>query len=210
MLRLPAFQLFLPHTLPDALSMLAEDAEHTSVLAGGTDLLPNMKRRQVTPKRLVSLKHVPGLRSIDVLDHEIRIGSAVNLCEIEEHPLLRQEAKALCQAVGQIATVPIRSTATIGGNVCLDTRCEYINQSELWRKAIGFCKKKDGDICWVATSSPRCLAVSSTDAAPALSALSAQVVLSSVRGERVLDLLDLYENDGEKPLTKPEVSEAVQ
>ncbi|MFO0655372.1 MAG: xanthine dehydrogenase family protein subunit M [Polyangia bacterium] len=202
MLRLPEFHLLAPQSLSEALAMLAADPQNTSVLAGGTDLLPNMKRRQQTPARLLSLRNLTALRHIHVSDGEIRIGGAVRLREIEDHPLLQAEARALTQAVSQIATVHIRGTATIGGNLCLDTRCDYYDQSEPWRKAIGYCKKKDGDICWVATSSPRCLAVSSTDAAPALMALSARVVLSSQNGDRELDLADLYHNDGMAYLTK--------
>ncbi len=202
MLRLPEFHLLAPESLPEALAMLAADPENTSVLAGGTDLLPNMKRRQQTPRRLLSLRNLAGLKQIHVSDGEIRLGGAVRLREIEEHPLLVAEARALTQAVAQIATVHIRGTATIGGNLCLDTRCDYYDQSEPWRKAIGYCKKKDGDICWVATSSPRCLAVSSTDAAPALMALGAKVVLSSASGDRELSLSDLYFNDGIAYLTK--------
>lgn len=202
MLRLPEFHLLAPQSLSEALAMLAADPQNTSVLAGGTDLLPNMKRRQQTPGRLLSLRNLSGLRQIHLSDGEIRLGGAVRLREIEDHPLLKTEARALVQAVSQIATVHIRCTATIGGNLCLDTRCDYYDQSEPWRKAIGYCKKKDGDICWVATSSPRCLAVSSTDAAPALIALGAKVVLSSLQGDRELPLADLYHNDGISYLTK--------
>ncbi len=202
MLRLPEFHLLQPQSLSEALALLAADPQNTSILAGGTDLLPNMKRRQQTPKRLLSLRHLSELRAITVTDSEIRVGGGVRLRELEELSHVRSEATALGQAVSQIATVHIRGTATIGGNLCLDTRCDYYNQSEPWRQAIGFCKKKDGDICWVATSSPRCLAVSSTDAAPALMALGATVQLRSHSGDRELALADLYHNDGISYLTK--------
>jgi 4-hydroxybenzoyl-CoA reductase subunit beta len=202
MLRLPNFTLLQPQTLSEALALLAVDPHNTAILAGGTDLLPNMKRRQQTPRRLISLRHVSELHKLTVSDSEIRIGGAVRLRAIEDAPIIAEEAMALRQAVSQIATVHIRGTATLGGNLCLDTRCDYYNQSEPWRQAIGYCKKKDGDICWVATSSPRCLAVSSTDAAPALMALDAKVQLRSVRGDRELSLSDLYHNDGIHYLTK--------
>lgn len=202
MLRLPNFTLLQPQTLSEALALLAVDPHNTAILAGGTDLLPNMKRRQQTPRRLISLRHVSELHKLTVSDAEIRIGGAVRLRAIEDAPIIAEEAMALRQAVSQIATVHIRGTATLGGNLCLDTRCDYYNQSEPWRQAIGYCKKKDGDICWVATSSPRCLAVSSTDAAPALMALDAKVQLRSVRGDRELSLSDLYHNDGIHYLTK--------
>jgi len=202
MLRLPEFHLLQPQTLSEALALLAADPQNTAILAGGTDLLPNMKRRQLVPKRLISLRHLDELKKISVDDDSIALGGAVRLREIEELAEIGEAALALRQAVSQIATVHIRGTATLGGNLCLDTRCDYYNQSEPWRKAIGYCKKKDGDICWVATSSPRCLAVSSTDAAPALIALGATVQLRSIRGERELPLLDLYHNDGISYLTK--------
>lgn len=202
MLRLPEFQLLSPQSLSEALALLQADPEHSSILAGGTDLLPNMKRRQQTPRRLISLRNVAELGQLTVAADEVRIGGSVRLRTIETHEALAVELRGLVQAVSQIATVHIRGTATIGGNLCLDTRCEYYNQSQPWRQAIGFCKKKDGDICWVATSSPRCLAVSSTDAAPALMALGAQVQLCSASGTRELPLADLYQNDGIHYLSK--------
>ena len=202
MLRLPEFHLLQPQFLSEALALLAADPQNTSILAGGTDLLPNMKRRQQTPKRLISLRHLDELKKITVTEDEIVLGGSARLRDIEDHPQLAHEARALTQAVSQIATVHIRGSATIGGNLCLDTRCDYYNQSEPWRQAIGYCKKKDGDICWVATSSPRCLAVSSTDAAPALMALGARVQLCSSNNDRELLLVDLYHNDGISYLTK--------
>lgn len=202
MLRLPEFQLLSPQSLSEALALLQADPDHTSILAGGTDLLPNMKRRQQTPKRLISLRGVAELAQLTVAEDEVRIGGSVRLRTIETHEALAADLRGLVQAVSQIATVHIRGTATIGGNLCLDTRCEYYNQSQLWRQSIGFCKKKDGDICWVATSSPRCLAVSSTDAAPALMALGAQVQLCSASGSRELPLSELYQNDGIHYLSK--------
>lgn len=202
MLRLPAFSVLAPNTLSDALALLAEDTENTAVLAGGTDLLPNLKRRLSTPKRLLSLRQLHELKQIEVSDTELRIGSAVRLCEVAAHPVIREEAVALVQAIEQLATIQIRNTATLGGNLCLDTRCEYFNQSELWRQAIGYCKKKLGDVCWVATSSPRCLAVSSSDTAPALAALGARVTLAAVQSEREEPLSNFYQNDGAQPLLR--------
>jgi 4-hydroxybenzoyl-CoA reductase subunit beta len=104
--------------------------------------------------------------------------------------------KALRQAAHQVATVHLRNMGTLGGNLCLDTRCNYYNQNYEWRKAIDFCLKKDGDICWVATASKRCVAMSSTDCAPALLALGARVKLVSAKGEREIALENFYNNDG--------------
>jgi 4-hydroxybenzoyl-CoA reductase subunit beta len=115
---------------------------------------------------------------------------------------VRERYLGLWQAAAQIATPHLRNMGTIGGNLCLDTRCTYYDQNHEWRKAIDFCMKKDGKTCWVATSSPRCLAVSSTDTAPALMALGATVSLLSTRGTRTIPLDDLYANDGMFYLTR--------
>jgi 4-hydroxybenzoyl-CoA reductase subunit beta len=115
---------------------------------------------------------------------------------------VRERYAALVQAAGQVATPHLRNMATLGGNLCLDTRCSYYDQSYEWRKAIDFCLKKDGEICWVATASKRCVAVSSTDTAPALIALRARVKLVSAAGEREVALEDLYKNDGIEYLTR--------
>ena len=112
------------------------------------------------------------------------------------HEALRARVPGLWQAAAQIATPHLRNMGTIGGNLCLDTRCTYYDQSYEWRKAIDFCMKKDGGTCWVATSSPKCLAVSSTDTAPMLQALGARVRLVSATGERWVEVADLYQNDG--------------
>ena len=131
-----------------------------------------------------------------------RLARASSLSAIVEHDALRANpAPGLWQAAAQIATPHLRNMGTIGGNLCLDTRCTYYDQSEEWRKAIGYCMKKDGSTCWVATSSPKCLAVSSTDTAPMLLALDARVRLVSAAGDRTIGLADLYANDGMHYLT---------
>ena len=115
---------------------------------------------------------------------------------------MRDGYPGLWQATRQIATPHLRNMGTIGGNLCLDTRCNYYDQNYEWRSCIDFCMKKDGHTCWVATSSPKCLAVSSTDTAPILQALGASVTLVSSRGSRVLPLSDFYANDGMHYLTR--------
>jgi 4-hydroxybenzoyl-CoA reductase subunit beta len=158
------------------------------LIAGGTDLLPNMKRRQYAPKVLVSLRRIPQLR---------QNGSALGACTTLTELINKKELPlGLRQAAHQVATVHLRNMGTIGGNLCLDTRCNYYNQNYEWRKAIDFCLKKDGDICWVATASKRCVAASSTDCAPALMALGARVKLAYASGEREVALEELYNNDG--------------
>jgi 4-hydroxybenzoyl-CoA reductase subunit beta len=109
---------------------------------------------------------------------------------------VKGEYRGLYQAAMQVATTHLRNMGTLGGNLCLDTRCTYYNQNYEWRKAIDYCMKADGEICWVATASKRCLAVSSTDTAPALMSLGARVKLFSTAGEREIALAELYNNDG--------------
>ena len=201
MIRLPDFELRVPRAVEEAAAWLAESPNDTMLLAGGTDLVPNMKRRQQTPGTVIALRSLAPLRTIRQGDG-ITIGSAVTLTEIVRHAALRATIPGLWQAAAQVATPQLRNMGTIGGNLCLDTRCTYYDQSYEWRKAINFCMKKDGEICWVATSSPRCLAVSSTDTAPMLQALGASVRLVSTRGARTVGVAELYENDGMHYLTR--------
>ncbi len=208
MMRLPYFRYRAPRTIAEAAAFLAEDPRESMLLAGGTDLLPNMKRRQQTPKTLIGLRGVAELRDVREVDgngggaHGFGLGAGLRLSEIERDERVRARYPALWQAVAQIATPHLRNMGTLGGNLCLDTRCNYYDQNYEWRKAIDFCMKKDGEICWVATSSPKCLAVSSTDAAPALVALGARARLVSARAERVVPLADFYRNDGIAYLTR--------
>ena len=200
MMRLPSFRYLAPRTIAEAAAQLADDPS-AMVLAGGTDLLPNMKRRQQTPATIVGLRGIRDLRSI-VNGDGLTIGAGVTLSEIAADARVRESYGGLFQAASQIATPHLRNMGTIGGNLCLDTRCTYYDQNYEWRKAIGFCMKRDGATCWVATSSPKCLAVSSTDTAPMLQALGATVTLVSSRGSRVLPAADLFANDGMRYLTR--------
>ncbi len=188
MMRLPWFEHRAPKTLQEAARILTGEGPNAMLIAGGTDLVPNMKRRHQAPKVLVSI------RKIEALQGEGHgLGAGTTLTQIigqSELPL------GLRQAAHQVATVHLRNMGTIGGNLCLDTRCNYYNQNYEWRKAIDFCLKKDGTVCWVATASKRCVAASSTDCAPALMAIGASVTLVSAGGEREVALEDLYNNDG--------------
>jgi len=202
MMRLPPFQFRTPGTIADAVAWLAENPETTMILAGGTDLLPNMKRRQQTPTTLIGLR---GLRDelSTIRDADgVVIGAAVTLADLIASPEIQNRYRGLWQAAAQVATPHLRNMATVGGNLCLDTRCTYYDQTYEWRKAIDFCMKRDGRTCWVATSSPKCLAVSSTDTAPMLQALGASVTLASTSGTRVVPLDRFYANDGIHYLTK--------
>ena len=196
MMRLPLFAFRTPRTLEEAASILHGEGPSAMPLAGGTDLLPNMKRRQQVPRTLLSLRNIDTLRAIQLGESGARLGACLTLSDIASDPRFRNGATALAQAASQVATPQIRNMATLGGNLCLDTRCNYYDQTYEWRKAINFCMKKDGVTCWVAPSSPKCVAVSSTDTAPALIALGARVRLVSHSGEREISLADLYNNDG--------------
>jgi 4-hydroxybenzoyl-CoA reductase subunit beta len=196
MMRLPLFSFRAPHTLEEAARILHSEGPDAMPLAGGTDLLPNMKRRQQVPHTLLSLRGVESLHHVQAVDSGYRLGACLTLSEIAADPRFRNGATALVQAASQVATPQIRNMATLGGNLCLDTRCNYYDQTYEWRKSIDFCMKKDGVTCWVAPSSPKCMAVSSTDTAPALMALGARVRLVSQSGEREISLADLYNNDG--------------
>jgi 4-hydroxybenzoyl-CoA reductase subunit beta len=196
MMRLPLFAFRAPTTLEEAARILHGEGQSAMPLAGGTDLLPNMKRRQQVPRTLLSLRNIDSLHAIHFGDSGTRLGACLTLSEIASDPRLRNGATALAQAAASVATPHIRNMGTLGGNLCLDTRCNYYDQNYEWRKAINFCMKKDGVTCWVAPSSPKCMAVSSTDTAPALIALRARVRLVSQSGERDLLLADLYNNDG--------------
>jgi len=171
------------------------------LVAGGTDLLPNMKRRQQVPGTLIGLRRVAELREI-TNGNGLTIGAGVTLAGLVRDGRIRDGYGALWQAAAQIATPHLRNMGTLGGNLCLDTRCNYYDQNYEWRKAIDFCMKKDGETCWVATSSPKCLAVSSTDTAPALLALGARITLVSADASRLLAVSDLYRNDGIFYLTR--------
>jgi 4-hydroxybenzoyl-CoA reductase subunit beta len=196
MMRLPLFAFRAPRTLDEAARILQGEGPAAMPLAGGTDLLPNMKRRQQVPHTLLSLRQIEALHAMQFTDSCARLGACLTLSEIASESRFRNGATALAQAAAQVATPQIRNMATLGGNLCLDTRCNYYDQSYEWRKAINFCMKKDGVTCWVAPSSPKCMAVSSTDTAPALMTLGARVRLVSQSGEREISLTDLYNSDG--------------
>ena len=187
MMRLPWFEYRAPKSVDEAARILAGEGPDAMLIAGGTDLLPNMKRRQMAPKVLVSLSGMEELKRNGSV-----YGAGLTLTQIVHS----NAPKALRQAAHQVATVHLRNMGTLGGNLCLDTRCNYYNQNYEWRKAIDFCLKKDGDICWVATASKRCVAMSSTDCAPALLALGARARLVSSKAEREIPLEDFYNNDG--------------
>ena len=196
MLRLPAFSYLQPKTLDDALAMKRDAGPDGMFVAGGTDLYPNMKRRHQEPKTVISLMAIPELRRLDGWT----VGTCVTLSALSNRPTFQHSAVAT--AARLVSTPLLRNMGTLGGNLCLDTRCNYYNQSYEWRKSIDFCMKKDGHICWVAPSSPRCWAVSSSDVAPVMVAIGAEYRLVGPQGERVVPAGRFYQNDGINYLAK--------
>ena len=204
MLRLPSFTYLRPQTLKQALAMKADAGPDAAYVAGGTDLYPNMKRRQQVPATVISLA---GIRQLGRDGGKGKgeggrvIGSMVSLTQLAVHRAIRKHYSAVARAAELISTPILRNMGTLGGNLCLDTRCNYYDQTYEWRKAIDFCMKKDGTICWVAPSSPRCWAVNSSDLAPVMVALDGQYVLVGPSGERVVPAGRFYHNDGINYLT---------
>jgi 4-hydroxybenzoyl-CoA reductase subunit beta len=203
MMRLPRFEYFSPRTIKDAADILAHWGREAQVVAGGTDLWPNMKRRQQTPARVIGLRGIGALHGVAGSPTAgFSIGAMTSLSAVERDAALADAWPALGRAVRLISTPPLRNMGTLGGNLCLDTRCNYWNQSFEWRKSVDFCLKRDGGVCWVAPGSDRCWAVASSDTAPLLAAIGAEVTLASVDGERRLPVRDLFRDDGIEYLNK--------
>jgi 4-hydroxybenzoyl-CoA reductase subunit beta len=203
MIRLPPFTYVAPRTLDQAVRAIADGGPGAMLVAGGTDLYPNMKRRQFEPETLVGLRAIKELRGVSGSPREgMRVGACTTLTAVATHPDLAHAYEGLATAAGLVSSPQLRNMGTLGGNVCVDTRCNYYNQSYEWRKAIGFCMKKDGDICLVAPGSSRCWAVSSSDTAPALWSLGARVRLVGPAGERTVPMAALYHDDGIAYLAK--------
>jgi len=203
MMRLPQFDYLIPRTLPEAVLMKRDAGPAGMFVAGGTDLYPNMKRRQQTPATVISVTRLAELASISGGGQAgMRIGASVSLTDIVEHSLINRSYPVVAKAAASISTPILRNMGTIGGNLLLDTRCNYYDQNYEWRKAINFCMKKDGEICWVAPSSPKCWAVQSSDLAPVMVALDARLRFASPDGERTLPASEVYNNDGISYLRK--------
>jgi 4-hydroxybenzoyl-CoA reductase subunit beta len=203
MLRLPKFRYLQPESVAEAVLMMADAGPDAMFVAGGTDLYPNMKRRQQVPKVVIGLGHLKQLRDLRGKPAEgMVLGPGLTLTEVTEDSRIQSDYPAVAKAAELISTPLLRNMGSIGGNLLLDTRCNYYDQNYEWRKAIHFCMKKDGEICWVAPSSPRCWAVQSSDCAPVMVAIGAKVKLLSSSGERMLAAAELYNDDGMRHLNK--------
>jgi 4-hydroxybenzoyl-CoA reductase subunit beta len=201
MLRLPPFEYFAPRTIDEAVELLTKHGQEAMLVAGGTDVYPGMKRRIFEPKKLIGLRAIDALKNFEA-NGTVSLGAGLTLTELSRHPLITARYPALAIAAGEVSTPQLRNMGTIGGNLCVDTRCNYYNQTEPWRASINYCMKKDGQICWVAPSSPRCWAVSSSDTAPVMLALGASIRLAGPMGERRIPVQALYHDDGMQYMTK--------
>jgi 4-hydroxybenzoyl-CoA reductase subunit beta len=192
---LPEFQLARPRTLPEAMAFLREH-ENTRILAGGTDLLPSMRQKLFAPDHVLDIGRIPELKGIRETGQGTEIGALTALAEIEHSSFLREHYPVLVEAAKTVASPLLRNMGTIGGNICLDTRCLWYNQSLAWRKSCGFCIKKDGDLCHVAPGGTKCWAAFSADTPPALLCLDAEIEIVSAAGARRIPLCDFYTGDG--------------
>src|SRR5918993_1610532 len=203
MMRLPKFAYLVPKTVGEAARMMGEAGPSGQFVAGGTDLYPNMKRRQQTPRTVISVGRLKELHRVEGDGKSgVVIGAGVSLTDIVEHPVINRDYPAVARAARTISTPVLRNMGTVGGNLLLDTRCNYYDQNYEWRRGINFCLKKDGDGCWVAPGSSKCWAVQSADLVPLMVAMGAQVRLVSTVGDRLVSAKGLYNDDGIEYLHK--------
>jgi 4-hydroxybenzoyl-CoA reductase subunit beta len=196
-MRLPKFTYLVPRNMGEAVRMMGDAGASGQFVAGGTDLYPNMKRRQQTPRTVISVGRIPALHRIEGDGREgLRIGAGVSLTEVIEHVVVNRDYPALARAARLISTPTLRNMGTVGGNLLLDTRCNYYNQNYEWRKGVNFCLKKDGDVCWVAPGSAKCWAVQSSDLVPLMVAIGARLRLVSTVGDRLVEARGFYNDDG--------------
>jgi len=198
MLTLPPFQYHRPTSVAEAVALLGAHGGKAKLIAGGTDLVPNMKHRLFTPEHVIGLRDVAELHRIGERDGALTIGAMVTIADLARDERVRTIFPSLSKAASQIAGPQLREMGTLGGNLALDTRCVYYNQTYFWRKALGYCLKKDGTVCHVVKGGQKCVAAASNDTAPVLLALGATVRLVSPRGARELPLDQFYVADGIK------------
>jgi 4-hydroxybenzoyl-CoA reductase subunit beta len=196
LLRLPPYRYHRPSTVEEAVALLGEHAGDVMPVAGGTDLLPNMKHRLFEPGHLVALRGIAGLRGIRCEEGALRIGAAETLTAVARHPEVRERVPVLAEAAAHVAGPQIRNMGTLGGNLCLDTRCTYYNQTAFWRQALGYCLKKDGAVCHVTKVGKKCVAAHSADTPPALMILDAVAVLAGPEGRREVPVRNFFVADG--------------
>lgn len=192
---MPEFTLHRPETAAEAVKLKASDAT-SRYLAGGTDMIVNVRRGIEQPETMIDLTAIAAITEIAAEDGGLRIGAGVKLSDLAAHAGLRADYPAIAEAAASVAGPTHRQYGTIGGNLCLDTRCLFYNQSQWWRESNNFCLKHKGDVCHVAPGGKRCFAAFSGDVAPAMLVYGAEVDLEGPNGARTIPLADLYRNDG--------------
>src|SRR5438132_13665942 len=198
---LPNFKLLRPRTVQEATGYLARYAGAIQILAGGTDLLPSMRQRLFSPEYLMDISGIEEVKKLRVsAGAGAEMGALTTLSAIEDSGSMARDYPVLHEAAKTVASPILRNMGTLGGNICLDTRCVWYNQSLTWRKSCGFCIKKDGDLCHVAPGGTKCWAVFSGDTAPALLCLNAEIEIAGPKGLRRIPLRDLYPNVGDAHL----------
>ena len=214
---LPSFKLLRPRSLRQAVDYLARHGNDLLILAGGTDLLPSMKQKLFTPEYVMDIRGIDEIRGIHVRPGVgVEIGALTPLSAIEDSEFIRRNYRVLHEAAKTVASPILRNMGTLGGNICLDTRCVWYNQSLQWRRSCGFCIKKDGDLCHVAPGGKFCWAAFSGDTPPALLCLGAELEIAGPTGMRRVALKDFYTKAGDtrmrlernEMLTRVFVSEA--
>jgi 4-hydroxybenzoyl-CoA reductase subunit beta len=197
MLRLPKFEVKNPATAEEAVAMILEIEGDARFIAGGTDLNPNMKHGLFAPERVVALGGIEELKGIDANeDGSMRIGAMATLTEVAKHAGLNKSYPSLCQSAKLVSGPQLRNMGTLGGNVMLDTRCQWYNQTYFWRKALGYCMKKDGSKCHVVEGGSKCVAAASNDTAPSLMTLNAELEFVTEEGRTRIPIADLWQADG--------------
>ena len=196
MLPLPRFDHHRPTSVDEAIALMVHLGDKARIIAGGTDLLPNMKHGLVEPEHLVSLSQITELVGVTTTDEYLRVGAMTALNQVAENADVLRQAPALAQACAAVGGPHHRRMGTLGGNICLDTRCVYYNQTHFWREALGYCLKKDGTACHVVTSGQKCVAAASNDSAPALMVLQADILLQGPDGARSIAADEFYTPDG--------------
>jgi 4-hydroxybenzoyl-CoA reductase subunit beta len=194
---LPEFQLLRPRTVAEAIEFLAKHATNAQIVAGGTDLIPSLRQHLFAPRWLVDIRSIGELRGIRARDGGLEIGALTTLTALERSPEIAQNYPVLHEAAKTVASPLLRNMGTLGGNICLDTRCLWYNQSLGWRKSCGFCIKKDGDLCHVAPGGTKCWAAFSGDTPPALLCLEAEIEIAGPTGTRRVPVSELYTNVGD-------------
>ena len=199
-MRLPDFEYLEPESLDEALKTLVEHPDRTAILAGGTDLIDRLNKRLVNPVTMMSLKNLSELNYVRRQNGKVLIGSMTPLVSLIDSKVINEHFNALAQAAALIGAPSIQHfRGTIGGNLCLETRCLYYNQSAMWRSGRTRCHKDHGETCYAEENSDRCRSANQSDGACALMALGAEIVLVSTKGKRKVSIEEFFTGKGEAP-----------